>query len=126
MKRVRPHLLHPLEDAANLDAITILDGGRAEREDLHGLPLVGEPEGCTTTPAGSTPHPTRGGSCVRAARTCLEAIAVPVSVMSPWPVVGPVSSEGPAVRAATSRRPRAGEGPSSNPRCAKCERFSRL
>ncbi len=53
-------LLHALEDAANLDAITILDGGRAEREDLHGLPLVGEPEGCTTTPAGSTPRPTRG------------------------------------------------------------------
>src|SRR5438093_11868135 len=34
-----------MEDAANFDAITILDGGRAEREDLHGLALVREPEG---------------------------------------------------------------------------------
>src|SRR5437016_1897342 len=38
------NLLHPLEDASHFDAITILERGRAEREHLDGLPLVGEPE----------------------------------------------------------------------------------
>ena len=63
--------------------------------------------------------------------TCLASAAWHCGQTQPCrsmvaPGSGSVSSEGPAVRAATSRRPRAGEGPSSNPRCAKCERFSRL
>src|SRR5439155_21726672 len=44
MEGVAPHLLHPLEDAMHLDSLTILDGGRAEREHLHRVALVGEPE----------------------------------------------------------------------------------
>src|SRR5438034_6206459 len=35
---VRADLLHPLEDAANFDAITILDGGRPERENFTASP----------------------------------------------------------------------------------------
>src|SRR5206468_10780740 len=51
MERVRPHLLHPLEDAAHFDSLTFLDGGRAEGEDLDRLTLVREPEGSVWVPA---------------------------------------------------------------------------
>src|SRR5207249_4135982 len=56
MERVRPHLLHPLEDAAHFDSLTFLDGGRAEGEDLDRLTLVREPEGSVWVPAPRQPE----------------------------------------------------------------------